>query len=120
MSLTPKLIKIIYCYLMCLFLVIYLILNGTSLISTLIDKIYFEETYITSHHLTKSEYANRPGLKHLSPDHIETLRQAEIREDKTLDLARKKVRLINTSISTGVALIFLFIHILIIHRSRHA
>ena len=120
MSLHPKLIKIIYCYLVCFFLVIYLLFSTASLISKGLDIFYFEDRYTPSFGLTKSEYIKRENLKNISPEQTESMRQIEIAEDKAIQLKQSKTRLIDSGTAVILSFFLLMIHVLIIRRSHHS
>lgn len=118
MSLTPKMIKLIYCYLVCLFLVISLILNLCSLIDQTIKIIRFEDSYLLNHSLTSRQYFKQEDLKNMSREEAEILRQKEVAENKYQDLKQLKNNIFKEVIYVILISIFLLIHILIIRRSR--
>jgi hypothetical protein len=111
-------IKLIYCYLVCLFFIILLTLNVSSLINGVINIIRFEKQYVVAYNLTSSVFPRNENFKNMDSEKIEALRKQEIEEDKKNELRREKNKLLKDSVYACLSGLILLIHILIIRRSR--
>ena len=120
MALTPRVIQLIYCYLICLFSAFYLVINLSGLLNEVVKLFYFEETYTVEDRLLATEFSKSDRFKNLTPNEVEKIRQNEITEDKKRYLIRLRNSVLNDGIHTILAVMLLGIHTLIIRRSRLA
>ncbi len=118
MNLTPKMIKLIYCYLACLFLVICLVFNLTDLVDKAVKIVRFEELYRIDHSLTSREFFKQEHLKNINREEAEKLRQEQIAESKDESLRYYKNDLYKGVIRVILISIFLLTHIFIIRRTK--
>jgi|GEM_PF-3268480 len=114
---TASKIKLIYCYLMCLFIGLFFVFKSADLTQTFIKTKYFEETYIIPYSLTKSSFDGGKDRK-LTPEKVEHLRLEAIEEDKKETVKRLRNDMTLGLPSLFYSLIFLALHVILIKRTK--
>lgn len=115
-----KTIKIIYCYLVCFFMVMYILFKSADLTHNILRSFYFESTYTPGSTLMRNNFGYGEQYKGLSAEKIESLRQEAIEEDKQIE--RKRLAQI-TMLDWPYLLysvLFLVAHIVIIRRTKES
>lgn len=115
--LTASKIKLIYCYLVCLFLTIFLVIKAAIMTENFLKLSNFEGTYQIPYNLTKSSFPIEKDKK-LTPEKIEHLRLEAIEEDKINQHRRIKNDFMLGFPYIFYSLIVLGIHVLLIRKTR--
>ena len=115
-------IKLIYCYLVCLITVIYIVFKVASLTSDFFKMVYFDATINAPYNLQAENYENFGGerFKKMKPEKVEELRQQAIQIYAKEEPARLKHRIIFDMPYLFMAIFALIIHALIIFKSKEA
>ncbi|MBY0280792.1 MAG: hypothetical protein K2W94_01385 [Alphaproteobacteria bacterium] len=115
--LTAARIKLIYCYLICLFLTIFLVIKAAMMTENLLKLRNFEDTYQVPYNLTKSSFHIEKDRK-LSAEKIEQLRLEAIEEDKINQHRRIKNDLMLNLPYLFYSLSALALHVVLIRRTK--
>ena len=113
-------IKLIYCYLVCLITVIYIVFKVASLTSDFFKMACFDATINLPHNLQAENYGNFGGerFKKMKPEKVEELRQQAIQVYAKEEPVRLKHRIIFDLPYLFTAIFALVVHALIIFKSK--
>ena len=115
--LTAAKIKLIYCYLVCLFLTIFLVIKAGTMTEDFLKLTNFDNTYQVPHNFTKSSFQVEKDRK-LASEKIEQLRLEAIEEDKINQHRRIKNDLMWGFPYLFYSLLALGIHIILIRKTK--
>ncbi len=114
---TAAKIKLIYCYLVCLFLTIFLVIKAGSMTQDFLRLKNFDDSYQIAYNLTKSSFFIEKNKK-LAPEKIEQLRLEAIEEDKIREYRRIKSNIMLDIPYVLYSLLALGIHIILIRKTK--
>lgn len=117
---TAAKIKLIYCYLVCLFSSIYLVFKAATLTHDALKLRNFEDTYQIPYNLVKTNFHMEKSNKHLSLEKLEQLRLTAIEEDKVEQRKRLKSNLMLELPYLFYFSIILGIHIVLIKQTKES
>jgi len=117
---TAAKIKLIYCYLVCLFSSIYLVFKAATLTHDALKLKNFEDTYQIPYSLGKINFNMEKSNKHLSLEKREQLRLEAIEEDKTEQRKRLKSNIFLELPYLFYFAIILGIHIVLIRQTKES
>lgn len=118
--LTASKIKLIYCYLVCLFSSIYLVFKAATLTHDILKLKNFEDTYQIPYSLVKTNFHMEKRDKHLSLEKREQFRLEAIEEDKIEQRKRLKNNIFLELPYLFYFTIILGIHIVLIRQTKES
>ena len=111
-------IKLIYCYLVCLITVIYIVFKVASLTSDFFKMACFDATINLPYSLQIENFGHGERFKKMKPEKVEELRQQAIQVYAKEEPVRLKHKIIFDLPYLFTAILALVIHVFIIFKSK--